>query len=307
VTTIRWEKQGLIWGPDGFAPWARHSALQPTPLVLEGGPIRVYAGFRDEDGRGSIGFVELDARDPSRVLRVSERPALSPADAGAFAVDGVIPAFAVPVGDEIRLYYTGFVQRRDVRFQAFTGLAVSHDGGETFRATGNDPVLRPSEEGPLFRCVHSMLHEDGRWRVWYCRGAEFRAGRTKTLPVYDIRYLESPDGMSFPGRGEVCIPIQGDEHRLGRPWVIRSDGGYEMYFGVSTEAVAYRFAYATSDDGLRWTRRDAETTGLERSDAGWDSEMIAYPAVVTAAGRTYLFYNGNAYGHDGFGYALRAG
>jgi hypothetical protein len=33
--------------------------------------------------------------------------------------------------------------------------------------------------------------------------------------------------------------------------------------------------------------------------------MAAYPAVVTAADRTYLFYNGNAYGHDGFGYAVR--
>jgi predicted GH43/DUF377 family glycosyl hydrolase len=302
----RWEKRGLVWGPGGFAPWARHSALQPTPIVLDDGNIRVYAGLRDDDGRGTIGFVELDGRDPSRVLRVSERPALAASDAGAFAVDGVIPAFAVPVDGQLRLYYTGFVQRRDVRFQAFTGLAVSDDGGETFSAVSDEPVLAPSEEGRLFRCVHSMRHEDGRWRVWYCVGDEFRAGRSKTLPVYDIRYLESLDGTSFPERGKVCIPIQGEEHRLGRPWVVHSDAGYEMYFGVSTESVPYRFAYATSPDGSRWTRDDAGALGLERSRAGWDSEMVAYPAVVATADRTYLFYNGNAYGRDGFGYAIKS-
>jgi hypothetical protein len=304
VTVVRWRKQGLVWGPDGFAPWAQHSALQPTPLLFEGGPLRIYAGMRDADGRGSVGFVDLDPSDPSRVLRVSERPALAPSDAGAFAVDGVIPAFAVRVGDLIRLYYTGFVQRRDVRFQAFSGLAVSDDGGETFRAQADEPILPPSDEGRLFRCVHSMLHEDGRWRIWYCVGDEFRAGTKKTLPVYGIRYFESPDGIALPDRGEVCLPVQGDEHRLGRPWVVRSNGRYEMYFGVSTDAVAYRFAHATSPDGLRWTRDDGGVSGLERSPDGFDSEMMAYPTIVESGGATYLFYNGNAYGYDGFAYAV---
>ena len=40
-----------------------------------------------------------------------------------------------------------------------------------------------------------------------------------------------------------------------------------------------------------------------RLTSGWDSQMQAYPAVVTAGGRTYLFYNGNDYGREGFGYA----
>jgi hypothetical protein len=30
---------------------------------------------------------------------------------------------------------------------------------------------------------------------------------------------------------------------------------------------------------------------------------MAYPAVVEAEGRRYLFYNGNNYGRDGFGLA----
>jgi len=37
---------------------------------------------------------------------------------------------------------------------------------------------------------------------------------------------------------------------------------------------------------------------------GWDSEMIAYSAVVPYRDRVYLFYNGNNCGRTGFGYAV---
>jgi hypothetical protein len=304
---MRWEKRGLVWGPDGFAPWAAHSALQPTPHLIENGPLRVYAGLRDANGRGSVGFVDLDPHDPSRVLRVCEHPALAPADAGSFAVDGVVPTAVARDGDVLRLYYAGYRQGHgDVRFRAFAGLALSDDGGESFRAHSDAPVLPPTDEGRLFRAIHTIRHEDGRWRAWYGAGSEFRRGERKTLPVYDIRYCESPDGIEFPDAGSVCIPISGDEHRVGRPWVVRSGSGYEMYFGAGTERVPYRLAYATSPDGIEWRRDDeALGTGLGPSDDGWDSEMIAYPAAVEVEGRTYLFYNGNGYGRDGFGFAER--
>lgn len=301
---MRWEKHGLVWGPDGSAPWARHSALQPTPLLLDGDTLRVYAGVRDADGRGSIAFVDVDPEDPGRVVRVCERPALAPADAGSFARDGVVPAAVVRAGHELRLYYAGYTRREDVRFQVLCGLATSDDGGESFRAHSGEPILPPTAEERLFRVIHSVREEHGRWRAWYGAGSEFRQGRAKTLPVYDIRHFESPDGIAWPDSGTVCIPVGSDEHRVGRPWVVAGDDGYEMYFGAGSERDPYRLAYATSPDGVSW-RRDDEALGLAPSAAGWDSEMAAYPAVVTAADRTYLFYNGNAYGHDGFGYAVR--
>jgi hypothetical protein len=217
----------------------------------------------------------------------------------------VVPTALAQAGDVLRLYYAGYRRGEgDVRFRAFCGLALSDDGGESFHAYSDEPVLPPSAEGTLFRAIHSIRYEDGRWRVWYGAGSEFRRGETKTLPVYNIRYCESPDGISFPDEGAVCIPTSGEEHRVGRPWVVRSDAGYEMYFGAGTERLPYRLAYARSPDGFAW-ERDDESLGLERSTSGWDSEMIAYPAVVETRGHTYLFYNGNGYGRDGFGYAER--
>ena len=51
------------------------------------------------------------------------------------------------------------------------------------------------------------------------------------------------------------------------------------------------------------TRKDEEI-GIDVSESGWDSQMQAYPAVLRCRDRVYLFYNGNDYGRDGFGYAI---
>ena len=65
---------------------------------------------------------------------------------------------------------------------------------------------------------------------------------------------------------------------------------------------AYRIGYAHSDDMKRWTRDDHQT-GIDPSDDAWDSKMIAYPALAVANDRTLMFYNGNGFGVEGFGYA----
>lgn len=66
---------------------------------------------------------------------------------------------------------------------------------------------------------------------------------------------------------------------------------------------SYRIGYAESQDGIHWTRKD-ECVGIDVSENGWDSEMIAYPYIYKHMDTTYLFYNGNGFGKSGFGYAI---
>ena len=68
---------------------------------------------------------------------------------------------------------------------------------------------------------------------------------------------------------------------------------------------AYRVGYAYSEDLETW-HRDDDQAGISVSQEGWDATMVAYPAVVTAGNRTLMFYNGNGFGVDGFGYAVLA-
>jgi hypothetical protein len=76
-----------------------------------------------------------------------------------------------------------------------------------------------------------------------------------------------------------------------------------MWYSIRSRTRPYRLGYAESADGLQWTRHDAEV-GLARSPAGWDSEMVCYPAVIDVRGRRLLFYNGNRHGATGFGVAV---
>jgi hypothetical protein len=38
---MKWVKKGFIFGPDGKMPWAKDTALTPTPIMLNEETIRV--------------------------------------------------------------------------------------------------------------------------------------------------------------------------------------------------------------------------------------------------------------------------
>src|SRR5579885_2000128 len=129
---MNWIKKGLIFCPNSLSSWAKHSALTPTPYLLNDEVIRVYCSFRDHKGVGRIGYVDLRAEDPAQVIRVSDEPVLDIGMKGAFDDNGVILGDILEVGRSLHLYYVGFQLVERVKFLAFTGLAISKDGGNSF-------------------------------------------------------------------------------------------------------------------------------------------------------------------------------
>jgi predicted GH43/DUF377 family glycosyl hydrolase len=297
-----WVKKGLIWGPDGSSRWAQRWALQPTPLLRADGTIRVFVGMRTSEGVSRVGYVDVDAENPSRVLAVSAEPALDIGAPGAFDENGVVPCAVVEREGKLYLYYAGYQLGQKVRFYVFGGLAISEDGGASFHRYSKTPITDRTDKELLFRVVHTMMLDDGRWRAWYGAGSEFTLKDGRQLPNYNIRHAEVKDGVTLSSDFTVCVDTAGEEYRVGRPYVIKRGGIYRMFYCAGTAARGYRLAYAESEDGLTWIRKDDEI-GIDVSPSGWDSEMQAYPSVVTYRDRTFLLYNGNNYGEGGFGYA----
>lgn len=300
---MKWLKRGRIYLPDGSIPWARAYAFPPNPLLISDGVLRLYLSFCDENTVGRAAYVDVAADDPSRILRIAQHPVLDIGEPGYFDENGVLPTCVLPVGDLLYMYYVGYQLGNKVRYYQFEGLAISSDGGESFTRASRVPVIDRSDAEALNRTSAFVLLEGGVFRMWYVGGGEWTHARGKSLPVYNLRYIESSDGISWPSEGRVVMDFaSGDEHAFGRPWVIRTGSGYAMFYSVRTHSKGYRLGYAESGDGISWTRRDDEV-GIDVSSDGWDSEMIAYASIASVGDATYMFYNGNDCDRTGFGYA----
>jgi hypothetical protein len=304
---MRWRKLGLIYGPDGRQPWAQSHAMIPTPIRLSEDVIRIYVTFCDDRGIGRPGYVDVAANDPRKVIAVSERPLLDPGLPGTFDENGMLACSVVDLGQgRMFMYYAGFELGTQIRYRLMTGLAISEDGGTTFRRHAPVPVLDRSATELYFRCGPCCQHSANRFRLWYVAGSAWIDVQGKPMPVYDIRYAESGDGIHWPAQGTLQIPLSHpDEHGFGRPWVIPApDGGFRMFYSVRRKSLgAYRLGYAESPDGNTWTRLDNQLN-LDAGPDSFDSAAIMYAAAIEVGGRLYVFYNGNEFGRAGFAAAV---
>jgi hypothetical protein len=301
---FNWHKKGLVFDTArrSAGAWMRHSALTPTPVALDDERIRVYAGFRDLDGVSRIGYVDVRADDPTQVLKVSREPVLDVGRGGCFDDNGMILGDVAEGPGGLHLFYVGFQRVARAKFLAFTGLAVSSDGGEHFRRVQETPILDRAPGRSTIAAVHSAHYEQGRWRLWYAVGDDWETIDGKPFPRYHIRHVEAASLDAIPRADHVCLLPRGSEYRIGRPRVYRLDGRYVMFFTRGNRNGEYFPGVAVSDDGLHWERHD-ENLGLALSESGWDSRTICYPALLAQPERLLMFYNGNDMGVDGFGVA----
>ena len=300
---MQWIKHGVIWRPDGTQPWARTHGMGPTPFQLDDDVIRLYVTCLDDQGRGRPTFIDVSAHDPRQVLREAGRPLLDIGQNGSFDDNGLMATAVVRASPgRIHMYYAGFEILHNIRYRILTGLAVSLDGGETFTRHSTTPMLERSPAELHFRCGPYVMKDGDTFRLWYIAGSSWEDVNGKPSPIYDLRYLESPDGIHWAAEGRESMRLSdGDEHGFGRPWVLKcpSTGLHRMFYSIRKRSLAaYRLGYAESFDGLTWTRR-ADEMGLDVGDSGPDTEAIMYSTVLQAHGKTYCFYNGNGFGADG--------
>jgi len=303
---MKWLKQGQCPLPKLDPNWAFSHAMVPTPWLINDSVLRIYLTFCDQNHIGRVGYVDYDANDLNKILAYSEKPVFDIGIPGTFDENGVLQCSIVPITDKkLFMYYVGFELGQKIRYRLLTGLAISEDGGLTFKRHQATPILDRSPNELFFRGGPFVLHETTRniFKMWYASGSSWMDIGGKSMPVYTINYLESTDGINWPGEGQVVIPIEReDEHGFGRPYIIKEQNLYKMFYSIRKKGLGYRLGYAESKDGIKWQRKDDEI-GLDISSEGWDSEMVCYSALVDIKDTRIMFYNGNNLGETGFGYA----
>jgi hypothetical protein len=298
-----WEKLGRVYCADGEAPWRTSHAYLPTAFVLSAGVVRVLVAFMDAAGMGRIGYVDVDAANPTRVLGVSDEPALDLGRAGTFDEHGVSPLCVVRDGSALYVFYAGWQRSVSVRYFLFTGLARSDDDGASFARVSEAPLLDRCDGELLVRTGGFVFRHGERWIFAYMGGSGQVEVEGKATPTYDMMSLSSNSAIAWAGRGSAALaPRRPHEFGFGRPWVISEGGRCRMWLSVRSAAHGYGLTYAESADGASWERRD-DALRFVGPDDGWDSDTKSFASVVdTPAGR-FMFYNGNGYGATGFGVA----
>jgi hypothetical protein len=297
-----WERHGLLAPAPTPQAWAAsHAALPIADDAGEDGFVLLFSA-RDAAGRSHVARASVTGRLGSlAVSEYDEHPLLSPGELGTFDDAGVTTSCVVSEGSRRLLFYTGWSLGMSVPFHLFAGLAVSEDDGRTYARASAAPLLERSAVDPYLTASPCVLRDGGTWRMWYVAGTGWTHDEDRPGHRYHLRYAESDDGIAWRRQGHVCIDFAGPgEYAIGRPCVRKDRDRYRMWF--CHRGPAYRLGYAESDDGLSWHRMDA-AAGLDVSESGWDSEMIAYPWVFDHAGVRTMLYNGNGYGRTGIGWA----
>lgn len=313
---FRWKKLGKVFDPKDLstASWMYEFAQSPSVLI-EKDYVRVFFCSRPKPGANEqyvsfIAFIDLDRGNLLKVLRVCERPALELGKFGTFDEFGTYPVSVIRDGPEIRAYYAGWTRCESVPFNAAIGLAISTDGGESFRRLGDGPVLSYSFDEPFLLGSPRIRKFGDTWQLWYVAGKKWLMEDGKPEPVYKIRMASSVDGFQWVKHGKDLIDDKLGEHECQAcPDVTWRNGQYHMFFSYrsihkyKTREGGYRIGYAVSTDMLDW-RRDDDLVDIGLSETGWDSEMVNYPHLFELDGATYMLYQGNGMGRAGIGLAV---
>lgn len=309
---FKWNKKGLIFTPDKRHSWMFSHAQCPFPVNF-GDFIRIYFATREDYKNGMCrafgGFVDVEKDNLQKIVRVSDQPLIDLGGIGEFDEFGSMPISVVPHNGEYFLYYVGWTRCFSVPYDWEIGFAKSKDGVR-FEKVGKGPLIGPTLHEPYLNSTPVVYKfADDNWHMFYHTGVRWLKGGNKLESQYIIKHATSSDGIDWKRNATPIIPLKVDNECQTTPALMLKDGKYHMFFcyrhGLDFRcdaSRAYRIGYACSNDLVTWYRDDAKA-GIDVSCSGWDSHMIEYPHISKINGKYVMFYCGNHFGKDGFGYA----
>lgn len=312
---FNWEKKGKIFDPTGRFEWMQHYAQVPTVLELED-RLRIYFTCRPKPDANDqfvsyTSFVDVKKEDPSKILYIHDNPVIDLGKPGTFDEFGIHPTSILKWDNKILLYYTGWTRGYSVPYETWIGLAISYDNGITFTKASQGPIIGKSQYNPYLANGAFVYRKDHKWYMFYAGARKWIQTKNKLEPIYHLKLATSKDGIQWECKSKEIIKAKFEFECISRPTIWESNGRFHMWFAYRSgidnfreeASMAYSIGYASSKDFITWERKD-EISGLKKGKRGWDSDMMSYPYVHQYYDNLYIFYNGNSFGKEGFGYAL---
>lgn len=310
----KWKKLGLIFDPTDRFDWMQTHAQLPVVIPLTTGScdgmpnclFRIYFATRDNQQRSQVGFVDIDINNPKEILNISKKPVLEFGAMGYFDEHGVYPSSIIEVDGKLYMYYIGWNKGAEYpMFYASIGLAISEDGGNTFKKYSKAPIMSRSEYDPWMVTAPFVFKDDDIYRMYYVSGLDWKTNtQGKLTSKYHVKYAYSKDGINWVREGKIAVDFKSEsETNIAKSFVIKEDNMYKAWFPyVNIEP--YKIGYGESKDGILFERKDDEIILMKDNEIKFDNEMQCYPYLFDTEKGRFMAYNGNNYGYNGFGLAV---
>ena len=299
---MNWKKLGLIFKIPRKINWVHDRTWVPTIDTIDDSIFKVYFGGKNKEGYTQTGYFVIDINDYNTIIEISPTPVIALGSLGSFDDSLALACSLVDIDGIKYMYYVGWMKGNRVRYYPSIGLAISKDKGKSFQKYSNAPLIERTNNDPYGMASPFVLAESTGWKMWYASYRKWELRKNEPWPTYELRFAESSDGINWNLSDKKCIGSD-QEEAVARPYVIKEQNLYRMWFTYRKKFGQYKIGYADSSDGINWNRLDDEV-GITTSDVGWDADMICYPCVFRQGGNTYMFYNGNNFGGDGIGLAI---
>jgi hypothetical protein len=305
-----WKKSGFIY-KCAVGDFFKSHTTRPIPFLISEERLRIFFSSRDKNDIPYPTFIDVDPSDPQRILHVNESPMMKLGRMGTFDDSGVTPVSILSKGVEQPLmYYVGWKRRRyGVTIETSIGVAKLTNDYSSLERIFEGPILAQDRYHPILVAAPFVVSLPQGFRMWYCSGKEWREQSHGSEMLYTVYDAYSSDGLTWERFSiEPCIKYAHNSEVISAPWVVKLANG-SMLMWYSTRGISnlndkkYMVGLATSKDGNVWVRRDSKV-GIKKSETGWDSEMICYPAIFNFSDKSYMLYSGNGVGMSGIGYAV---
>ncbi|MCU0364677.1 MAG: T9SS type A sorting domain-containing protein [Ignavibacteriaceae bacterium] len=186
-------------------------------------------------------------------------------------------------------------------FKLFLLIIVLAASGESIIAQydwtrhPNNPLM--SGSGPGTWDKHVMFPfvlfnaDSSRYEMFYCGSY----GPEVSWWPYRIGFAWSSDGINWTkyAGNPVLVPAPGtwDENSIDLGSVLRENGEYKLWYCNGFNAVDRQIGYATSPDGINWTKYTGNPV-LSGGSEAWEAGGILWCSVVSNSGTYTMYYSG---------------
>lgn len=312
---FEWIRKGQVFNPRDFREWGSTHGQVPYYFEVNKKKKIFFTARPPVNSNGSyvsyIHAVDIETGpDGFSISKLYKDPFLPLGDIGCFDEFGTMPCSVIqhPERDEIWLYYVGWSRKVSSPYDCAIGLAISKDGGESFQKISNGPVVGADHHDPFVLGCPRVYHFKNTWYLFYLSGIKWLDFSGRKECYYKLKVALSNDGLNWKRNDRFIIPERYENECQTCATVFFHDGKFHMFFtyrhsiDFRNPERGYRIGYASSNDLETWARSD-EQGNFSTSKEGWDSEMVCYPNINIINGKVTMFYCGNSFGLNGFGYA----